>query len=87
MGIVTKFKEDINMSKVMFPYPPEVNGVSDLWENSVGWSGAKFPSPPEVNGGSYECILLCKQLPAEVSVPSRGDWGVLLIYNTIMKGV
>ena len=32
-----------------------------------------FPSPLEVTGVSYECILLCKQLPAEVSVPSRGE--------------
>jgi len=52
MGIVTKFKEGINMSKVKFPPPLEVTGVSyvDI-EEALPLELTQFPYPPEVNGG------------------------------------
>lgn len=37
----------------------------------------KFPYPTEVTGGSYKLIFHLYDFEANVSVPSRGNWGFL----------
>lgn len=44
-----------------------------------------FPYPPEVNGGSYRIPFIERLKEISVSVPSRGEWGVLLKKRRAMK--
>ena len=63
----------------LFPPPLEVTGVSyHIGRFTPLVRRNKFPSPLEVNGGSYthEKVIEWSQQYC-VSVPFRGDWGVL----------
>ena len=63
------------MSK--FPSPLEVTGVSYRIEVDNTTIPFAFPSPLEVTGVSYGSGITSSMLSPWVSVPSRGDWGVL----------
>ena len=52
------------------------------WANMTDEQKAtQFPSPPEVNGVSYITQNAYYTSDSIVSVPSRGDWGVLLLQS------
>ena len=60
-----------------FPSPLEVTGVSYCTLSNLGFLTMEFPSPLEVTGVSYVSTNKLTQIIRYVSVPSRGDWGVL----------
>ena len=73
-GLTFRFRTLSRWLRVLTHYGEEL-------KNEIGM----FPYPPEVNGGSYRIPFIERLKEISVSVPSRGEWGVLLKKRRAMK--
>ena len=77
-GFLLKKLHEEYLSNHQFPSPFEVTGVSYSGKDTLlGQVSSRFPSPFEVTGVSYRWKTRDEAATYYVSVPSRGDWGVL----------
>ena len=74
----------VNLFQVMFPYPREVTGGLTEAEFKAMLIEYAFPSPLKVTGGSYRMRSLVSNNKL-VSVPYRGNWGVLHMLLQLTK--